>query len=152
MASSFPSSFAGLLTVLPPRKIHGLCNSHSSLHIRLRFHGILLSLLSDARDGPKLDQGRKGFFEAWKYLKRKRCCSGGTTGRRVGSRLPLTQRLIAARPRVNLRRCQQLTRVQALLLAAESSDPVAGTIKPASRRAIQKCSKRTIPVSLNCWE
>ena len=41
-----PSSFARLLTVLPGRKIRGLCNPLSSLYIALGFHGVLLSLLS----------------------------------------------------------------------------------------------------------
>jgi hypothetical protein len=46
-------------------------DSKASLHVRLGFHGVLLSLLSNARDGPKRDHNRKRFFEAWKYLKRK---------------------------------------------------------------------------------
>jgi hypothetical protein len=37
----------------------------------LVFIASLLSLLSNAKDGPKRGRGRKGLFEAWKYLKRK---------------------------------------------------------------------------------
>jgi hypothetical protein len=59
------------------------------------------------------DQGLvtpKRTLRSVEVFERKRCCSGRAIGRRVGSKLPLTQRLIAARPRVNLRGNGQLTR------------------------------------------
>jgi hypothetical protein len=100
----------GFLVVLQCATSVDLYGPSSRLHIGLGFHGVLLSLLSNAKDGPKRGRVRKGLFEAWKYLKRKDVVSGRAIGRRAGSNLPLTQRLIAARPKANSRGHGQLTR------------------------------------------
>src|SRR5580693_8049803 len=70
MASSFPSwmGFSLFCSARHQSPFMGLVPAFTLL---LVFIASLLSLLSNAKDGPKRGRGRKGLFEAWKYLKRK---------------------------------------------------------------------------------
>ena len=76
-------------------------NPKSSFHIGPGFHGVLLSFLSDCKRLTKAWLRPKGFVEAWKYLKGNDIVAAALSGGGLAANSPLTQRLIAARPKAN---------------------------------------------------